>query len=153
MGYTHYWSMRKVPKGKARETEKLYRQALSDATLVANQYSAEHGGLSGFSAHCKPGDYGGFHINGSVNSGSCEDFTLREHYKQNTPDFCKTRQYPYDTVVTATLCILKYYLGDLISVSSDGDKSDWFDGCLLAQTVCPDARIPKSIRGRGLKAV
>jgi hypothetical protein len=73
---------------------------------------------------------------------------MREHLSENRPDFCKTAQYPYDTVVVACLIILKHYLGDSMEVKSDGDASEWADGLTLAQQVLglKTLRIPVSIR-------
>lgn len=47
-------------------------------------------------------------------------------------DFCKTARKPYDTVVTACLCVLAE---SGLSVSSDGDTRDWEAGRALAQDV------------------
>ena len=48
---------------------------------------------------------------------------------------CKTAFKPYDIAVTAALIVAKHYLGDQISVSSDGEEAQWFDGQMLCQTV------------------
>jgi hypothetical protein len=142
MGYTHYWTFTK-PKGiKVEEIEAKYKQAIFECSKVALHYNSDmlkvlrpEDRLSGYSAHCKPGKYGGFKINGKGDNAH-EDFTLREHYMQNIGqdnfNFCKTAMKPYDIVVTACLAILKYRLGDAIQVSSDGDASDWEAGTKLA---------------------
>lgn len=151
MGYTHYFSFKSAPKGKLVKTEQAYQRAIMDCTRIIKHYSALHGGLSGFSAHAPVGLYRGLKINGSVNSGQCEDFILRERFEQNLGfNFCKTRQYSYDTVVTACLIVLKHRLGSLVSVSSDGFIDDWEDGLELAKTVLKlkTIKIPASLRNR-----
>jgi hypothetical protein len=143
VGYTHYFSFHKPARGRKVEAQKAYAKAVLECSKIVKHYSAKHGGLSGFTAHAPRGVYGGLGVNGSENSGSCEDFVLREHFmdyfntdnEQSSFDFVKTRQYPYDTVVTACLIVLKYRMKDLIGVSSDGDASDWEEGLALAQEV------------------
>ena len=61
-------------------------------------------------------------------------------------DCCKTAQKPYDDQVTAILCIASFLAPDALKVTSDGDKSDWQEGLRLAQTIYPEATIPKGIR-------
>lgn len=147
MGYTHYWSFKKAPRGKTTQIEKRYQKAIKECNKIIRYYSETYGGLSGFSAHVEPGTYGGVKVNGSQNSGQCEDFVLREHFSQNESfNFCKTRQYPYDAVVVACLIVLKHRLGDLIDVSSDGDAEDWTDGVTLANAVLGRFAVPKSIQ-------
>lgn len=149
MGYTHYWSVKKAPKGKAAQIEKTYQKAILECAKVIRYYSETFGGLSGYSAHCEPRLYGGLKVNGSNRVGSCEDFVMREHFSENAEfEFCKTRQYPYDTVVTACLIILKHRLGPMIDVSSDGRRDDWNDGLILARKVLGLKRIdiPETIQ-------
>jgi hypothetical protein len=45
--------------------------------------------------------------------------------------FTKTARKPYDAVVTACLIHLKDIYGDLVSIGSDGDWSEWQDGARL----------------------
>lgn len=40
---------------------------------------------------------------------------------------CKTAQKPYDVIVMKVLIVLKYYLGDVFCLNSDGDLADWAD--------------------------
>jgi hypothetical protein len=81
--------------------------------------------LSGYTAHSKLGQYGGLKVNGKGDA-SCEDFIMREHLKENEErNSCKTGQFIYDTAVVACLAVLKYRLGDAITVSSDGTTADW----------------------------
>lgn len=134
MGSTHYWVFKKI-KGQAKQTEKKYIEAIADCQRIVRAYAKEHGGLSGYTAHTKPGSYGGVNLNGKGDEAH-ETFILREHYSQNEGfNFCKTAMKPYDAVVVACLAVLKHHLGDLIDVSSDGDTQDWIDGVNLARAV------------------
>lgn len=142
MGYTHYWTFKPAPKSEASKVEEKYQLAIRQCNRVIKAYNkqfdkGDYRRLSGFSAHCKTGQYGGIHINGSGDEAH-EDFTLREHYSQNLEsdafNFCKTARKPYDDVVVACLIILKHYLKELIHIQSDGYADEWLDGKHLAET-------------------
>ena len=154
MGYTHYWTFNKGKRGTAAEIEAAYQQAMLDCAKVVKYYYEKEGGISGYTAHTKPGTYGGLNFNGKGEDG-CEPFTMREHYNQNTrSDFCKTGKQPYDILVTACLAILAYRLGDAFSAYSDGDSNDWYDGVNLAQTVLRrQIKIPLTVRNKKEKAI
>ena len=93
MGHTHYWSFNRPKSGKTKTTEETYKKAILECQKIIRFESKLNGGLSGFCAHTTPGTYGGIKLNGSTNSGQCEDFVLREHYKENTPsEICKTKR-------------------------------------------------------------
>ncbi len=151
MGYTHYWTFTKV-KGKTKETEELYQKAVKDCQRIILAYKKEFGGLAGYSAHTKLGQYGGIDFNGAREEGH-ENFVLREQFKENYSfNFCKTAQKPYDEVVTACLIILSHYLGDNIKVSSDGYQEDWQSGLELVKKVLKRVKkfsIPKNIEFSG----
>ena len=150
MGYTHYWTFKKAPKGKVSQSEAAYQKAIADCHRIILGYSMNNGGLSGYSAHTKLGQYGGINVNGSKEDGH-ETFVLRERLSQNEAcNFCKTARKPYDKVVTACLIVLSYRLGGLIDVSSVGDAADWQDGLKLAQKVLKLKRleIPSSVSKR-----
>lgn len=142
MGYTHYWAF-KTPerkKGEAERIDKLYKKALLECQRICKAYNKTATGLdrlSGFSAHTKLGQYGGLEVNGKRENRH-ESFSMREHYRQVLEEpfaFCKTARKPYDVAVTACLSVLKYRLGELISVSSDGNAEDWHAGVQLARSV------------------
>lgn len=135
MGYTHYWEFQKPSKGNTAKLEKNYQQAVKDITKVVTYIKKNVVNLSGYTVHCKLGQYGGVNFNG-VGSDSHETFYLREHYKQNEDfNFCKTARKGYDIAVCAALAILKYRLGDYVKVSSDGDSRDWKEGIEIAKKV------------------
>lgn len=154
MGYTHYWDFKQV-KGQAKINETNYQKAIGQCNKIIKGYNAavkaidlKHGArLSGFSAYAK--GYGGLEVNGTGEEGH-ETFVLREHFNQNTSDFCKTAQKPYDVVVVACLIILKHYLDEAFIVDSDGSRPDWIDGLDLAQkyTGLKSLKIPATIRSR-----
>ena len=155
MGYTHYWTFKPIPKGQAKQVEANYQLALRQCSRVIKKYNAQfpsgdYRRLSGYSAHCKVGQYGGLHFNGCKDEAH-EDFTMREHYTQNLEDtnnFCKTARKPYDDVVVACICIMKHYLGDLFKVVSDGCMLDWDKGLILARITLKmrNIRMPQELR-------
>ena len=144
MGYTNYWTfnLSVIPKGKTQDFEAKYQKAIyeSQVTLakLAEHNRKEHGSscLSGYSAHAKPGIYGGLLLNGNEFAGKAEDFVMREHLKQNeVRDFCKTYLYDYDKGVKICLLILKYRLGDVLRIDSDGDLEGWQSAADFASAV------------------
>lgn len=143
MGYTHYWTFQQPKRGDAAKVEALYQKAVKDCAKIIRTYYEANGGLSGYTAHTPIGTYGGLLVNGKGDDAH-EDFSLREHFKQNFAttfyrepgfNFCKTARKPYDVVVTACLIVLKHRLGDYIDVSSDGYQHDWEAGLELAKRV------------------
>jgi hypothetical protein len=134
MGYTHYFSFTKA-KGNSRELEANYQLAIKDCQRIIRRYYKEFGELSGYTAHCAIGRYGGVSVNGKI-PNDCEDFALREHFNQNeSSQWVKTRRMPYDKVVTACLTVLKHRLGEAFNVSSDGCADDWKRGVEFAAKV------------------
>ena len=130
MGYTVYFSFKAPPKGRASQTEALYQAAILDCQrfLVRYNMALPNGSperLSGYSAHCKPGQYGGIKINGT-SEYSCEDFVLREHMSQNESSWCKTNRQSYTIAVLGCLYLLKRRLGDLVQIDTDGCDSELF---------------------------
>lgn len=140
MGYTHYFTFEK-PKGtKSADLEAAYTAALLECAKVVRAYQAMVTGddrLSGYTAHTKPGAYGGLQVNGKGENAH-EPFELREHFSEQTASgfgFCKTARKPYDVVVTACLAVLKYRLKNAVNISSDGSGEDWDAGVELARRV------------------
>lgn len=54
-----------------------------------------------------------------------ETFIFERKEKRSSFGFCKTARKPYDLMVCACLILAKYYFGDMVKVSSDGDENDW----------------------------
>ncbi len=149
MGYTHYFTFKAPARGDAAAVEELYQSTLKEAQRIVSFYQKHATGLdrlSGYSAHTNR--YGGLNFNGKQENAH-EPLILREHYKQNEAfNFCKTAQKPYDVVVVAVLCLLKYRLGDLIDVGSDGRALDWAAGAALARAALKrKIQIPTTING------
>jgi hypothetical protein len=140
MGYTHYFRKENRLNLSAKEAEKRYQRAIKHCQILVRDYQLRTNSLSGYTAHTTPGLYGGVKVNGKGDLGH-EDFVLREHYSQNDSfNFCKTAQKPYDAVVVACLIILDFY--GLFRVSSDGSPHDWLDGLELARKRLKSVSIP-----------
>lgn len=153
MGYSHYFTFKAVKRGTTKQVNANFAKAVQACQALVYTYNktrTDETRLAGYTAHTKPGAYGGLKFNGTDNL-SHEDFIIREHYKENVGfNFCKTNQKPYDEVVTACLCILKHYLGDNIDVDSDGDSLDWVHGLELARkaTGVKTVKMPSTIKTR-----
>lgn len=50
-------------------------------------------------------------------------------------NFCKTQQKPYDVMVVAVLTAAHHHFGSTISISSDGEASDWSEGIAMCEKV------------------
>lgn len=136
MGYTHSFTFRRAEKAKV--TEAKYQRAIQDCQRIVRRYYKLNGGISGYTAHCPIGAYGGIEVNGKRPDDG-ETFSLREHFSQNLEDdfkaFVKTYRLSYDLVVVACLTVLKHRLGESVIVSSDGYAEDWADGVEFARQV------------------
>lgn len=61
--------------------------------------------------------------------------------------FCKTACKPYDLAVCGVLIVIRYHAQEYVSVSSDGDRTDWMDASKWVKSVLgDDYDIPESIR-------
>lgn len=153
MGYTHYFTFKTPKRGTAKQTNAAFTKAINACQSLVYAYNAtrtDETRLAGYTAHTKPGAYGGLNFNGTGDLGH-ETFVIREHYKENVGfNFCKTNQKPYDDVVVACLCILHHYLGENVQVESDGSSIDWIAGLELARKMLKDRSIkmPSGIRTR-----
>ena len=135
--YTHYFSIDTKKISQAR-----WERVCRTISLMVYEYGQEHGGIAGFSAHSKPGKYGGVSFNGSRSNGH-EPFELRaEIDKQEGRGFCKTARKPYDVLVVAALCTLQLEFGaELVKVGSDGDYPEWVAGAEYASRIL-GVRVP-----------
>ena len=154
MGYTHYWTFKTPKRGTTKAVTKQFETAIKACQTLVYNYNktrTDETRLAGYTAHTKPGQYGGINFNGTGELGH-ENFVILEHYKDNVGagEFCKTASKPYDVVVVACLCILKHYLAENIVVNSDGDSLDWIAGLELARksTGIKGIKMPSSIRTR-----
>ena len=100
MGYTHYFNFKKPAKGQAKKTEQKYQRAVLDCARIIKTYYAANGGLKGYTAHTKLGEYGGIEVNGARENAG-EPFQIQEHYRENVGEFyyVKSNRLSYDDVV------------------------------------------------------
>ena len=141
MGYTHY-NYRSVNNAGSAE---MYGKLALDAKMVcehAQKTGIKLGNWSGDNGTQPEFTEGEFSLNG-IDDMSHESFTWKalptqSHWRIDEPkifDFCKTAYKPYDAVVTAILIRAKEIYGSCVSISSDGDWSEWKDGRDLYETV------------------
>ena len=165
MGYTHYWErpakLDKKTWGQYIEELQMLKENLPEHCITAgNNYKDEHIEIAGWN-HAKEEyeiDYDIYDpetesiaFNG-VGDLSHESFNLervldKEGYSQPNPKtglafgFCKTAHKPYDTFVCLALISFKRWFLNKVTVSSDGDKSDWENALVLYHKLT-DAHIP-----------
>jgi hypothetical protein len=141
MGYTHYNYRPRKNAGSAYMYGKL---ALDAKAICEHAYTIgiKLGDWSGENGTSPQFTEGEFSLNG-IDDMSHETFTWKAlptqvEWRKDEPeifDFCKTAQKPYDAVVTAILIRAKEIYGSCVSISSDGDWSEWQDGRNLYEAV------------------
>ena len=121
MGWTHNW----------RRTTELsqadFARAVEDIRKVLEATGVALGGFDGTGNPLLSEDTIVFN---GAKGASCEPFEIHQtefdRRGRNTfLTFCKTEHAPYDICVQVTLIALKHYLGDNITVASDGTDEDW----------------------------
>jgi hypothetical protein len=127
MGYTHYW----------RPTRDLTEDEWDNIRQVAKTILKDNHGII---LDNEPTDsqnlsitYDSILCNGIGDDGH-ETFYLTRKMR-NDFEFCKTAQKPYDKYIVAML-IAVTQITDSITVSSDGDQSDWLEGLQLYVERC-----------------
>ena len=127
MGYTHYW----------RPTRDLTEDEWDNIRQVAKTILKDNHGII---LDNEPTDsqnlsitYDSVLCNGIGDDGH-ETFYLTRKMR-NDFEFCKTAQKPYDKYIVAML-IAVTQITDSITVSSDGDQSDWLEGLQLYVERC-----------------
>ena len=127
MGYTHYW----------RPTRDLTEDEWDNIRQVAKRILKDNHGVI---LDNEPTDsqnlsitYDSVLCNGIGDDGH-ETFYLTRKMR-NDFEFCKTAQKPYDKYIVAML-IAVTQITDSITVSSDGDQSDWLEGLQLYVERC-----------------
>jgi hypothetical protein len=140
MGYTHYW----------RQTKDLTEDEWDNVRQVAKTILKDNHGVI---LDNEPTDsqnlsitYDSILFNGRGDD-SHETFYLTrkqrpkydyesdEEFAKGAFEFCKTAQKPYDKYVVAMLIAITQ-ITDSITVSSDGDQSDWLEGMQLYVERC-----------------
>ena len=120
MGYTHYWRKQGEIEQSKYEAGLAACRELIAKSPVALEDRSKNGNIS---------------ING-VEPEDCEDLYLPAKASDlQSFDFCKTRQHPYDTIVTACLAVMRDAIGPGFYVGSDGDAVDWVPGLQFATEV------------------
>ncbi len=118
MGYTHYWRLKPttLPTEALVTIGKLLGRAYHRG-IIQREYDDPR---PPFVSDTK------IRFNGVGENGH-ETFFFTSIPEQGQPangrtfQFCKTARKPYDQVVMQVLIVLKYYLGEAITVTSDGD--------------------------------
>ena len=141
MGYTHY---NYRPRNNAGSAYMYGKLALDAKAICEHAYTIgiKLGDWSGENGTQPQFTEGEFSLNG-IDDMSHETFTWKAlptqvEWRKNEPeifDFCKTAMKPYDAVVTAILIRAKEIYGSCVSISSDGDWSEWKDGRDLYEAV------------------
>jgi hypothetical protein len=137
MGYTHYWEHEELSADVFAEFSKKAKQLALASNIPLADYMGEKGTRPMFRAE---------HIvlNG-VGENSHESFVLGREGTLFT--FCKTARKPYDTLVTAILCLAEgLFPNGTWDISSDGGAEEWKEGLELAKTIDPGATIPYQVR-------
>jgi len=161
MGYTSYLSRTKTLD------KKTWKKFLEEVKLIYNQlpkvsYNAG-GHYKDSELVIKGGNGEGEPIfndnlicfNGSnQNDLSHETFVIERKFKPNNwqdPDdkgryvtFCKTARKPYDLLVCLCLISVKYFYGDKIEVSSDGEIEDWKHALEMYENIT-EKRVPENL--------
>jgi len=134
MGYTHYW-YRAEKIGKV-----LWGHVVSDVRkiLAALPKEIEMAGMQGQRDTAPRLTADSIEFNGVDENAHESFFVERIFTDRHTREgscfaFCKTAEKPYDLAVTAALVVLKHYLRDEITISSDGEEADWNKAKILCQ--------------------
>jgi|TARA_R110000851_G_scaffold73614_2_gene162366 hypothetical protein len=56
---------------------------------------------------------------------ACEEFSFTKNANGSAMNSTKTMALPYDVLVQSSLLVLKFYLGDSIEITTDGEFEDW----------------------------
>lgn len=134
MGYTHYWEFKKS-KIDLLNVKKAF-DVLKDVVNSNNELLAWGNGTG------EPEVTDSVICFNGIEDDSHESFYI-DIFNIKDFDFCKTARKPYDKVVVICLMVLKYYLKDGISISSDGYKGDenFDDSITLFNKYVPDENI------------
>jgi hypothetical protein len=129
MGYTHYW------RGIGTPDREAYGRTLADAKQIVEEAGRQDIRLA--NGLGEPGSDPELSEGQIVLNGLAPDEDYETFHFEAVPgnSFCKTREpdRPYDAVVNAILIRAKVHYGDALSVSSDGDWSDWARGVQLVK--------------------
>ncbi len=147
MGYTHYWRLN--PKGD----DERYGAALAELQAIVKASPVR---LRGPLGEGRPEVGDGIAFNGDTESGQdYETFALEANLRDvriivSASDggdergfgCCKTAQRPYDVAVCAVLATMSARCKGDVTISSDGDATEWLEGVKLAREALRDPTIP-----------
>jgi hypothetical protein len=151
MGYTHYLK-RSLDSNEPELYEKvrkgfieLVKKADLNGIVVADAFGEKAGAWEASGERIA--------FNG-LEPQACETF----HFSQIVPpapdwdkdaktsfNFCKTQMHPYDTLVCATLILIKDVFGKQVEVSSDGGWEEWSEGLALYTSVFGKTTTPENL--------
>ena len=140
MGYTHYTYRPRKNAGSAY----MFGKLALDAKTICDYANANGIRIRNGNGEGEP-EFTEFYfsINGDASAFSSEGRDLahetfywagiptQSEWRKDEPDFfefCKTAYKPYDAVVTAILIRAKSIYGSCVSISSDGEWSEWQAG-------------------------
>lgn len=134
MGYTHYWNN---PSTIPEDTWSAICSAAKDACALGKVDLSDESGF--------PEGHPTFTADKismcGVGEDGCEPFVFT---RVGEWSFCKTRQLPYDKVVTAVLLIINH-LESSVKLSSDGIAEEWEPGLRLAKRIFPQIKLPPNL--------
>jgi hypothetical protein len=129
MGHTNYWDR------DAELPAKAFPAAVKDCKKIMKHLNIPLAGRDGTGRPIFRDDLIAF--NGREPDGY-ETFAVGRIVaargdKPKVFEFCKTNLRPYDLCVQAALIVLKHHLGEAITVSSDGEDTEWKRGREVCQ--------------------
>lgn len=156
MGYTHYWNQKRSFttaewRSITAASTAVLTNAAKDGIDLLYEYDSNEPPLVNEDI---------IHFNGKGDDGH-ETFVLTrarrakfdyeeqsEFNRDGAFEFCKTAQKPYDVAVTAVLLIARHHAPNAITLSSDGDATDWGHGLALARAAADNwtLAIPPELR-------
>ena len=127
MGYTHYWSNTEILSPLI--AHKVY-EAVEKVITICKRMDIELTDGTG-EPDTEPECLDGKIVFNGLQDDGHETFWF-QHNSLTKFQFCKTSGKPYDAAVTAVLVILKQFMGNSVSIRSDGELSDWSLGIGIA---------------------
>lgn len=137
MGYTHYYQ-RSLDSNDPELYDKV-RKGFIELVKTAELNGITVADAFGEKAGAWQADGERISFNG-LGEESCETFSFTQivpkqpEWRENEKtyfDFTKTRYYPYDALVCATLILIKDVYGSQVAISSDGGWDEWSEGLSL----------------------
>ena len=135
MGFTRYYTVNK--KLNSEDFSNFSKDSKSVCDWVTSKYGHKIAGCDGYDNPNFTDQVVAF--NGSGEDDSHETFQL----SLNTIgfQFTKTQLKPYDKHVFATLIVAKYYFGESIEISGDGEDDDYPEISEVVKSFIRDKKI------------